>query len=384
MARGLNARAGRMDQSAIRTMSIECAAAGGINLAQGICDTGVPPQLANRVEAAISEGWNTYSRFDGNEELRVALAEKMAAHNNLAYDPEGEIVVTNGATGAFYIAASALLNPGDEVLLLEPYYGYHVSTLTALDLKPKFVAMQPPTWELPREELTRAIGPATRAILLNTPANPCGKVFSEEELVWLGELATAHDLWIFTDEVYEHFLYDGRRHVSPASLPGLRERTITMSSLSKTYAITGWRLGWMASDRKWSTAFGCLNDLVYVCPPTPLQVATARGMAALDAEYYSSLAKQHELKRDRLCAALTDAGLTPYVPEGAYYVLANATRLPGSNGWDRARHLLATTGLATVPGEAFFTEGRGGDLLRFCFGKTDAVIEESCRRLREL
>lgn len=384
MKRQLSERVSRLDQSAIRTMSIECAAAGGINLAQGICDTGVPQELVCRVEAAVEEGWNTYSRFDGHSELRSVLAAKMKRHNGLDYDAEEEVVVTAGATGAFFVAASALLNRGDEVLLLEPYYGYHVNTLEALDLRPKFVAMEAPDWELPREDLRRAIGPRTRAIVVNTPANPCGKVFTEEELVWIGELAAEHDLWIFTDEVYEHFLYGGRRHVSPASLPGLAERTITMSSLSKTLAITGWRLGWMAADRRWKEAFGCLTDLVYVCPPTPLQVATARGLLALPESYYQSLAQEHEGKRDRICAALADAGLTPSIPEGAYYVLADASRLPGNNGWDRARHLLAVAGLATVPGEAFFTEGRGGNLLRFCFGKTDAVLDDACARLRAL
>ncbi len=380
-----------LSQSAIRAMTIECAKVGGLNLAQGICDTPVPEAAARAVDPAIREGRNTYSRCEGAEELRRVLADEMngPAGSGVRYDPETEVVVTIGATGAFYIACTALLERGDEVVVFEPFYGYHLSTLTTLGLVPRLVALAAPadqgsgSWELDEDALRAAIGPRTRAIVVNTPSNPCGKVFTRGELVRLGEIAEAADLWIFTDEVYEHFVYDEREHVRPASLEGLRERTITMSSLSKTLSITGWRLGWMAADARWARAFAQVNDLVYVCAPTPLQVAAAAGLAVLGPDYRTRLAREHQDKRDRLCAALADAGLAPHVPEGAYYVLANASRLPGSTGMERAMHLLQRTRIATVPGSAFHTGGRGHELLRFCFGKTDEDLDEACRRLRE-
>jgi len=382
--RQLNPRIAGLAQSAIRAMTVECAKVGGINLAQGICDTPVPAAVAAAVPEAIAEGHNTYSRCEGDAELRGVLAAHMREGDGPDYDPDSEIVVTIGATGAFQIAATSLLQPGDEVLLFEPFYGYHVATLTSLGLTPRFVPLHPPSWQIDFAALVAALGPRTRAIVVNTPCNPCGKVFTAAELQRLGEIAVERDLWIFTDEVYEHFVYDGRRHVRPASLPGLRERTVTMASLSKTLSITGWRLGWMAADARWARPFAQVNDLVYVCAPTPLQVAAARGLLALGNRHAATLAAEHQGKRDRICAALAEAGLTPLVPEGAYYVLADASRLPGATGMDRALHLLRETGCAAVPGEAFHSGGRGHHLLRFCFGKTDADLDEACRRLRGL
>lgn len=386
--RNLNPNIATLAQSPIRSMTIECAKVGGINLAQGICDTPVPEVVARAVAPAIAAGRNQYSRCEGTEELRRALASKMRA-NALDYDPDSEIVVTIGATGAFQIASTALLQPGDEVLVFEPFYGYHVSALRTLGLVPRFVALAAPStgvsgrWVLDDDALRAVISPRTRAIVVNTPSNPCGKVFTRAELIRIGEIAQEQDLWIFTDEVYEHFLYDNREHVSPASLPGLRGRTITMSSLSKTLSVTGWRLGWMAADADSARTFAQVNDLVYICAPTPLQLAAAAGLEVLGPDYRIRLARDHQSKRDRLCAALSDAGLMPHVPEGAYYILADASRLPGKTGMERAMHLLQRTHLAAVPGEAFHTDGRGHDLLRFCFGKTDTDLDEACRRLRE-
>jgi aminotransferase len=365
-------------------MSIECARVGGINLAQGICDTEVPEPVRRAAQAAIDAGANVYSRFDGLEALRIALASKMRLHNGLEFDADGEIIVTIGATGAFYVAALALLDPGDEVILLEPYYGYHANTLYALDAVPVYVPTQPPHWELEISELEAAITPRTRGIVVNTPANPSGKVFAREELEQIGALACKHALFIFTDEVYEHFVFDGREHVSPAGLPGLRERTITVNALSKTFAITGWRLGWVAADRHWARAMGPLNDLVYVCAPTPLQAGAATGLELLGAEFFDGIRIEYQRKRDRLCAALERAGLPPFVPQGAYYVLADISRLPGESAMDRAMHLLQETGVATVPGEAFIAGEEAHRVTRFCFGKTDADLEEACARLEKL
>ena len=384
MPLSLSQRAGRLRQSEIRNMSIECDRVGGINLSQGICDTEVPPAVRSGAAAALDEGYNIYSRYDGLDELRQQLARKMVRDNGIAYDPDGEIVVTVGATGAFYVAALALLDPGDEVIVFEPYYGYHLNTLLSLGVTTRFVRMEPPDWSFRAGELARAAGDRTRAIVINTPANPCGKVFTRAELEELGEFASHHDLFVFTDEVYEHFVFDGREHVSPAAIPGLRRRTIVMNALSKTFAATGWRLGWLAADREWSAAFGPLNDLVYVCAPTPLQAGAARGLETLEPRYYAGIATEYEDKRDRICRALACAGLPPIVPQGAYYVLADLSRLPGGTSKDRAMTLLDKTGIASVPGDAFYRGPEGHELARFCFGKTDEDLDEACRRLESL
>ena len=334
---GLSRLARSARTSPIRSMTVESARVGGINLAQGVCDTPVPEAVGRAAREAIAQGVNSYSRYDGLEELRIALAEKMRRDNGVAYDPEGEIVVTSGATGSFYVAALALLDPGDEVVLFEPYYGYHLNTLESLGVTPVYVTLEPPDWKLQLAELEAAISERTRAIVVNTPVNPSGKVFSRAELVALGEVAARHDLFVFTDEVYEHFVYGSARHLSPAALPGLRERTITMNALSKTFAVTGWRIGWLAADRRFADSFGPLNDLVYVCAPVPLQLGAARGLDALGPEYYSGIATEYQAKRDRLCEALERARLPPYVPDGSYFALADVSRLPGATARDRRR-----------------------------------------------
>ncbi len=384
MALELSRLARGSQTSPIRSMTVECARLGGVNLAQGVCDTPVPEEVRRAARDAIEAGANTYSRYDGHEELRRALAAKMKRDNGLDYDPEGEIVVTSGATGAFYVAALGLLERGDEVVVFEPYYGYHTNTLEALGITPRFVQLKPPDWDIPLDELEAAITERTRAIIINTPVNPSGKVISRSELVALGEIAQEHDLFLFTDEVYEHFMFDGRQHISPASLPGLRERTITINALSKTFAITGWRIGWVAADRRFASAFGNLNDLVYVCPPSPLQLGAAAGLEQLPRDYYTGIGTEFAEKRDILCAALERAGLHPFRPQGSYFTLADISRLPGQTSDERAMYLLKEAGVAAVPGSAFFRGSAGDSLARFCFGKTDAELAEACRRLENL
>ncbi|HTO06499.1 MAG TPA: pyridoxal phosphate-dependent aminotransferase [Myxococcota bacterium] len=374
----------RARTSPIRSMTVACARAGGVNLAQGVCDTPVPEIVRRAAQEAIEAGANTYTRSDGIPELRAALAQKMRRDDGLDYDPEGEIVVTSGATGAFYVAAQALLEPGDEVVLFEPYYGYHRNTLEALGVAPVYVPLAEPDYALDLAALESRLTPRTRALVINTPGNPSGRVWTRAELLAVGELARARDLWLFTDEVYEHFVFDGRRHVSPASLPGLRERTITMNALSKTFAITGWRIGWLAAPRALCEAFAHLHDLVYVCAPAPLQRGCAVGLGKLDPEYYAAIGVEYQRKRDQLCAALADAGLTPNVPGGSYFALADLSRLPGADGDARAMALLERAGVACVPGTAFWRGEAGERVGRFCFGKTDADLDLACRRLRNM
>lgn len=368
-------------QSEIRAMTAECDRMNGVNLAQGVCDTELPSPVRDAAIAAIEEGHNSYTRMNGIALLRAAISRKLREYNGIEADPETQVLVTSGATGALYATCLALFNPGDEIILFEPFYGYHLNTLVSLRIRPVLQSLAAGTWELDVESLHRAITPRTRAIIINTPSNPCGKVFTRAELEAIGELAVEHDLFLLSDEIYEYFLFGGSEHVSPASLPGLAERTITISGFSKTFSITGWRIGYLAADTKWVPSMSYFHDLVYVCSPSPAQYGAAAGLAQLDDKFYRQLVADYGKKRDMLCDALTAAGLTPSVPEGAYYVLADATLVPGNEARSKARALLAHTGVASVSGSAFYRKGRGDRLLRFCFAKKEAAIAEACDRL---
>jgi aminotransferase len=380
----LSELAPRLVQSEIRAMTMECDRMGGVNLAQGVCDTEVPEVVAEGAIAAIRAGLNIYTRLDGIARLRSAIAAKVERTLGLVVDPEREVLVTSGATGAFHAAAMALLNPGDEVLLFEPFYGYHVNTLKSLRVVSVPVALEAPDWKLDLEAVRAAITPKTRALVINTPSNPAGKVFTRVELEGLAAIAQEFDLFVFTDEIYEHFIYGGAKHLSPATIPGMRERTILMSGFSKTFSVTGWRVGYLIADARWLGSIGYFHDLTYVCAPAPMQQGVADGVEQLGAEFYEGLAREHELKRTMIVDALRAAGMTPQVPDGAYYVLASAANLPGATAAEKARALLARTGVASVAGSAFFRPGKGEDLLRFCFAKKDEDLKEACRRLRGL
>ena len=384
MTLSLSKRSAQIEQAEIRAMSIECEKVGGINLAQGVCDTEVPAAVREQAYQGIEKGYNSYTRYDGLAELREAIAEKLLRFNRIQANPETEIVVSAGSTGALYCACLALLDPGDEVILFEPYYGYHVNTFLAVEAVPRYVRMSPPDWNFSIDELEKAAGPRSKAIMVNTPANPSGKVFSRSELESIGEFAARHHLFLFTDEIYEHFLYDGRVHTSPGALEGLRDRTITISGFSKTLSITGWRIGYAVAAEEWARRMGHMNDLIYVCAPSPLQYGVAKGLAQLTDAFYQGLSREYSEKRDRLCAVLRRIGLPPYIPQGAYYALADVSSLPGSSGKARAMFLLEETGVATVPGEAFFHNGAGHDLVRFCFAKRPDELEQACRRLEKL
>ena len=371
-------------QSEIRAMTAACDAIGGINLAQGVCDTPVPAPVEAEAHAAIQGGYNIYTRLDGIARLRAAIAAKQQRDYGLAYDPESEVLVASGASGGVHAAAMALLNPGDEVILFEPFYGYHVATLQSQRVKPVLVALAEPDFALDAEALRSAITPRTRAIVLNTPANPSGKVFTQAETESVCQVCLENDLFLITDEIYEYFVYDGARHIAPATLPGMRERTIVISGFSKTFSITGWRLGYVTADARWLPAIAYFHDLTYVCAPAPFQHAAAAGLEQLAPSFYQQIAADHQSKRERMVSALRDAGLTPTVPAGAYYVLADVSRIPGVTAAEKARTLLRETGVAAVAGSAFFRKGRGENLLRFCFAKQDAALDEACARLRKL
>ena len=369
-------------QSEIRSMTVECDRVGGVNLAQGVCDTEAPSPVVQRAVEAIHEGYNIYTRLDGIAPLREAIARKLERDNHLKVDPNSEVLVTSGVTGGFYAAALALLNPGDEVILFEPFYGYHLNTLLALRINPVAVPLLEGDWALDVDRLKAAITPKTRAVLINTPSNPAGKIFSRAELEAVAAVAEENDLFIFTDEIYEYFVFDGKEHVSPATLPGMAERTISISGLSKTFSITGWRIGYLTADKRWLGPIGYFHDLTYVCAPSPFQYGAAAGLMDLPVSFYTDMAVEYQAKRDKMCSALADAGLTPSVPPGAYYVLADASSLPGATAKEKARTLLRERGVAAVAGTAFFTGGRGENLLRFCFAKRDEDLERACDLLR--
>jgi aminotransferase len=365
-------------------MTLACAKAKGINMSQGVCDTPVPEAVLRAAKDAMDDGCNIYTRFDGIPELRRAIAFKLRDYNGFEVDPETDITVSAGATGAFQAACFALLNPGDEVVLFEPHYAYHLQAIVAVDAVPRYVSMRPPDWTFTPIELDRMITSKTKAIVVNSPGNPSGKVFTREELSMIADAARRHDLFVFTDEIYEYFVYDGREHVSFASLNGMADRTITIGGYSKTFSITGWRIGYSVAAPQWAKIIGAMNDVIYVCAPAPLQYGVAAGIQQLPQSFYAGVSTEHQRKRDRFCRALAKVGLTPSVPQGAYYVLADVSRLPGATAKERALYLLEKAGVAGVPGTAFFAGSNGERFMRFCFAKTDDELEEASRRIERL
>ena len=367
-------------QSDIRRMSRECESVGGINLGQGICDLPTIPELVEGACDAISRSKATYSKFEGIDILRERIAVKMGRFNHVKVDPASELVVTVGSTGGFACAAMATLNPGDEVILFEPYYGYHLNTLRLLGVETKYVPLQQPDWSIDFDLLRRTFTPRTKGIVVCTPSNPCGKVFTTDELKKIGALCREFGAWAYTDEIYEYIVYDGRRHVSIASLSECRDIAITVSGFSKTFSVTGWRIGYVAAPPRAAQPVGLVNDLFYVCAPTPLQWGIARALE-IGEEYYRNLAADYQKKRDMLASALEEGGFTPLVPQGAYYMLAEIPR-DIADDREAAQMLLHEARVASVPGSAFYASERGNRLLRFCFAKDFDALETACTRIR--
>ena len=369
-------------QSDIRRMSIECAKVGGINLGQGICDQPVEPLIKDATVRAIHGDRSIYTRLDGIDELRQRIAAKMLAHNGITCDPEGEVVVSVGSTGAFVTACMAFLDPGDEVVMFSPFYSYHLNILKVCGATLRFVTMRPPEWGFDPDELRAAFSDRTKMIVINTPSNPCGKVYTRDELDLVASLCRRHDALCVTDEIYEYILYDGRRHVSIGSLPGMEDRTITISGFSKTYAMTGWRLGYAVARRELAAKMALLNDLINICAPSPLQHGV---VAAFDLppSYYVRMQKDYAVKRDMTAAACRDAGFEPFVPQGAYYMLADFARLGFKDDQEAARVLLERCGVAVIPGSSFYADPSDGRMqVRLCYAKKMPDLEEACRRIR--
>lgn len=368
-------------QSEIRNMSIECAKVNGINLSQGFSDTEINDVISKAAKEAINAGNNHYTRFDGILELRNALSSKLFEYNKIKADPEENIIVTNGSTAALFCVLYALLKPRDEVLLFEPYYGYHLNTIHALNMKPLFFELPAPEWSIDFDKLGKSITKNTKAIILNTPTNPSGKVFSKNEIYEICRIAKEKKIYLITDEIYEYFLYDEEKHVSPGSFTEFEDTVITIGGYSKTFSITGWRIGYIVCNKNIKEVIGFVHDLMYVCAPAPLQSGVTAGIKMLSDEFYIGLKKMYAVKRGIICTALKNAGLTPILPKGAYYVLSDISNVPGQTSKEKAMYILHKTGVASVPGEAFYSNNKGNNIARFCFAKRDHILQEAAQRL---
>jgi aminotransferase len=372
-------------QSDIRRLTIECDKIGGINLGQGICDLPTHPLVKQGAIEAIEQGKATYTHARGLIDLRRKIAQKLKQFNGLDYDPETELCVTVGSSGAFACSVLATLNPGDEVVLVEPFYGYHLNTLIMAGITPKYARVDLVTMTLDRSSFENSITRRTRAVVICTPSNPGGIVFNTDDLKWLAGLAMKHDLLVFSDEIYEYITYDGLKHVSAAGIEGLRDRTMLVGGYSKTFSITGWRIGYLAAPADIMEKAAVASDLLYICAPHPLQRGVLKGLDATT-EYYENMRADYERARNLFCDALEAGGFKPYRPRGSYYVLADFTKHGWKDDKQASAELLNLTKIAAIPGSAFYEpgSGRGSKLLRFCYAKEMPVLEEACKRLRAL
>lgn len=376
-------RTSTFTESVIREMTRVAHAHGAINLAQGFPDFPMPEPMKEAAATAIHGNINQYAITWGSPSLRLAIAEKYRRWYDVEVNPETDVTVTCGATEAMASVYLALVDPGDEVIVFEPFYENYGPDAILAGAKPVYVALEPPDWRFDPEQLRRAFTPRTRAIVVNTPHNPTGRVFTRDELGLIASLCVEHDVWAITDEIYEHIRYAGNHHLL-AAFPGMRERTVTISGLSKTFSCTGWRLGYAIAPPAETQAIRKVHDFLTVGAPAPLQEAGAVGMA-FPPDYYNQLAADYRERREYLCAALREAGFKFTVPEGAYYVLADFSGLSASNDRDFALWLAREAGIATVPGSSFHaTEGRGRRYVRFAFCKTRGTLEQAAERLAKI
>jgi aspartate/methionine/tyrosine aminotransferase len=375
-------------ESVIREMTRISSARGGVNLAQGFPDFDPPGAIRQAAMEAIQQGWNQYAVTFGEADLREAIAVKALEYNRIACDPGTDVTVTCGATEAMIATLKALVNPGDEIIIFEPFYENYGPDAILSGAIPRYVTLRSPDWTYDPKELAAAFNKNTKAIIINTPNNPTGKVFSPRELAEISRLCIQWDVMAITDEIYEHILYDQETHVSMASIEGMAPRTVTINSLSKTYSVTGWRVGWAIAGADITSRIRKVHDFLTVGAPTPFQKA---GVCALNlpAEYYTALQERYEDARNRICGVLKTVGFNVDVPRGAYYVMAGTGALMNryqevdANGF--CLKLMDITGIATVPGTAFYhTRTMGNDQVRFCFAKNETTIQDVCQRLARL
>jgi aminotransferase len=380
----LSHKASRFTESVIRGMSIEAIRHGAVNLAQGMPDFPAPAELKAAACRAIEDDINQYAITWGARRLREAIAEHAAWHLGLEVDPETEITVTCGSTEAMLVALLSLINPGDEVILSQPFYENYWPDCVLAGATPRFVPVRPPGWTFDNDELAAAFNDRTKAIVLCNPNNPTGTVFGRDDLEAIAALCRKWDVVAITDEIYEHIIYDGRRHIALAGLEGMRGRSVTISGMSKTYAVTGWRVGTMIAPPDLTRAFRQVHDYVSIGAAAPLQEAGAFAYR-MPRDYYDRLAADYQARRDRLCSALIEVGFELEPPHGAYYVMAGIDAFGADDDVAFARHLVRDVGVATVPGSSFFHDkALGRRYIRFCFCKRTDTLDAAIERLRKL
>jgi aspartate/methionine/tyrosine aminotransferase len=377
-------KASTFTESVIREMSRLAARHNAINLAQGFPDFEAPAEIKEAACAAIRADINQYAITWGAKPFRDAIAAKTEHwYPGWHVDPETEITVTCGATEGMMAAMLAILDPGDEIVVFEPFYENYGPDAILSGAIPRYVTLHEPAWHIDPHELRAAFSPRTRGIVLNSPHNPTGKVFTREELELVAELCQAHDAVVFTDEIYEHIRYAGE-HIPMATLPGMTERTIAINAMSKTYSVTGWRVGWVIATPELTSAIRKVHDFLTVGAAAPLQQAGVLALSMPD-DYYDGLGIEYRERRDLLVPALEAAGFRTYLPDGAYYVMTDIAALTDDDDITFARRIVAKPGIAAVPGSSFYSRAElGRNKLRFAFPKRHSTLEAAAERLRSV
>ncbi len=377
-------KADRFSESVIREMTRLAQLHGAVNLAQGFPDFPAPLEIKEAACRAIMDDINQYAITWGAKSFRNAIALKTRSYLGIEIDPEREITVTCGSTEAMIASLLAIINPGDEVVIFEPFYENYGPDTILSGAIPRYVTLRSPEWSFDPAELEAAFNEKTKAIIINTPNNPTGKVFSRQELEFIAALCIKWNAIAVTDEIYEHILYDGWAHCAIATLDGMRERTITINGLSKTYSVTGWRVGYAIGPPHLTEAIRKVHDFLTVGAAAPMQEAGARALA-LPPGYYSELARAYQRRRDLLVEGLHAAGFECFTPRGAYYIMADISPLGADNDLEFTRYLVKDVGVAVVPGSSFFHDPSGGSrYIRFCFCKKDETLQAASERLRKI
>jgi aspartate/methionine/tyrosine aminotransferase len=385
----LSHKVAHFTESVIREMTRQAMLHGAVNLSQGFPDFPAPAEIKRAARDAIAADINQYAITWGAKSLRNAIARQMEVWQGISVDPEREITVCCGSTETIVSTLLAVCNAGDEVIIFEPFYENYGPDSIISGAKPRFVKLRPPEtpdgeWTFDERELRAAFHNHTKAIVINTPNNPTGKVFTRTELELIRDLCVGFNVLAITDEIYEHILYDGARHISIAALEGMRERTITINGLSKTYAVTGWRVGWAVAPPLITDAIRKVHDFLTVGAPAPLQEAGAAALALPDT-YYKGLAEGYRKRRDRLIPVLNEVGFRCFRPRGAYYVMTDIRNFGFANDVKFTKYLVKDIGVATVPGSSFYNDPRdGAQQIRFAFCKRDETLDEAAKRLRKL
>jgi aminotransferase len=371
-------------ESVIREMTRLASQYGAINLGQGMPDFETNQAIKDAACQAIQDGFNQYAVTWGASVLRQAIAVKARQFNGIDCDPDAHVTVCCGATECMMATMLSVINPGDEVIVFQPFYENYIPDALLSGAKPVWVMMHPPDWHFDADELRRAFTPRTRALILNTPNNPTGRVFTRAELTLIAELCQEHNVLVFTDEIYEYMCYTAEPHVSIGSLPGMAERTVTISGLSKTFSITGWRLGYCIAPAEITLGIRKVHDFLTIGAPHPLQIAAAAALA-LPQSYYDKLQQDYRHRRDLFLPYLRQAGFTVYEPEGAYYVMTDIRALGGTDDTDFVRWMIREVGVSAVPGSSFHSpRERGTTMVRFMFAKKDETLHEAGARLQKI